>query len=75
MALGHVQLQRDEIESGDQLGHRVLHLQAGVHLEEREATLAVEQELDGAGADVPDGCRGRDRGGEHVLAQFGVDGG
>ena len=33
---GDVQLQLDEVEAGGQLGDRVLDLQAGVDLEERE---------------------------------------
>ena len=39
----------DEVETGDHLRHRVLHLQPGVHLEEIEPA-AVVQELDRAGA-------------------------
>ena len=34
---GHRELQTDEVEAGDQLGHAVLDLQAGVHLQEVEA--------------------------------------
>ncbi|CAA9222237.1 MAG: hypothetical protein AVDCRST_MAG54-624 [uncultured Actinomycetospora sp.] len=52
------QLGDDEVHAGDQLGDRVLDLQTGVHLEERGgAGVAVEQELDGAGAAVTDGER------------------
>ena len=43
-----------EIEPGHQLGHRVLDLQARVHLEEVEVALAVHQELDRARVDVAD---------------------
>ena len=43
-----------EVEAGDQLGDRVLDLQPGVHLEEAERAVGVEDELDGAGADVAD---------------------
>ena len=47
---GDVQLQLDEVEPGRQLGDRVLDLQAGVDLEEREALLGrLVEELDGAG--------------------------
>ena len=50
----------DEVAAGHELGHRVLDLEAGVHLEERERAAIVEQELAGAGADVADGSeRGR----------------
>ena len=63
------QLQLDEVEAGDHLRHRVLDLEAGVHLEERELAVAVEQELDGAGADVADGARRGDRGLAHPRAR------
>ena len=36
LAGGDAQLQLDEVEAGDQLGDRVLDLQAGVHLQEEE---------------------------------------
>ncbi len=61
LAGGDPQLQRDEVEAGDELGDRVLDLQAGVHLEEEEGRFgvveggAVEQELDRPGALVADG--------------------
>ena len=57
LALGDAQLQLDQVEARDQLGDGVLDLQPGVHLEEEELPVAVEDELDGAGADVAD--RGR----------------
>ena len=59
---GDVQLQLHEVEPGRQLGHRVLDLQPGVHLEEREALLGrLVQELDGPGVDVA-GERGQAHG-------------
>ena len=55
-AVGHVQLQPDQVGAGGDLGDRVLDLQPGVDLEEREQLLAgVVEELDGAGAAVADG--------------------
>jgi hypothetical protein len=33
LARGDAQLQLDEVDAGDQLGHAVLDLQAGVHLQ------------------------------------------
>ena len=42
---------------GDGLGHRVLDLQAGVHLEEVPGAVGAEQELDRAGARVPGRAR------------------
>ena len=51
--LGH------EVEPGDQLGHRVLDLQARVHLEEVEASIRPHDELDGPGQIVADRARAR----------------
>ena len=57
-ARGHLQLGLDQVDPGGQLGDRVLHLQPGVHLEEREPLLArLVEELDGARALVADGQR------------------
>jgi len=47
LSLGDQQLEADEVEAGDALGHRVLHLQPGVHLEEPVLAAGAEQELDG----------------------------
>jgi len=63
-----------DVDAGDQLGHRVLDLDPGVHLEE-EVLAVLEQALDRARAAVVDGLG---RVGGHladVLAQLGVDGG
>ena len=47
-------LRLDQIDAGDGLGHRMLHLDARVDLDEKEiARVRVHQELDGAGASVP----------------------
>ncbi|CAA9215716.1 MAG: hypothetical protein AVDCRST_MAG76-392 [uncultured Acidimicrobiales bacterium] len=52
-APGQVDLELDEVEPGGHLGDGVLDLQAGVHLEEREAPLGrLVQELDRAGPSV-----------------------
>ena len=51
-----VDLQAHQVGARDDLGDRVLHLQAGVDLEEGEEAVArVVEELDGAGPGVPDG--------------------
>ena len=69
-ALGHGELERDEVEAGDELGHRVLDLQARVHLEERELAARVEEELDRPGPDVSDGARRTHGGIAHRGAQL-----
>ena len=54
-----------EVDVGDLFGHRVLDLDARVHLDEdvlaRALPRRVEQELDGARVDVVDRLRERDR--------------
>ena len=59
LARGDPQLQLDQVEPGDQLGHRVLDLQPRVHLEEevRRGVVGVGDELDRAGAVVARGLR------------------
>ena len=53
----------------DRLGDRVLHLEAGVHLQEEEALpLGVVEELDGAGTDVRDRLGGLARGARAARA-------
>ena len=54
------QLKPDQVEPGDELGDRVFHLQAGVHLQEEEGAGPVEHELDRADAGVVDGPGGGD---------------
>ncbi len=52
-AVGDLELQPHQVEAGDLLGHRVLHLQPRIGLDEGEARLAlqvVDQELDRAQA-------------------------
>ena len=51
-AAGYAQLQGHQIQAGDQLGDRVLHLQACVHLKEIEAALRIQHELHGAGIHI-----------------------
>ena len=60
----------DEVEAGDLLGHRMLDLQARVHLQEEELlrrALAGDHELDGPGPHVVDRPRGGHRCGVHPL--------
>ena len=64
-------MQFDEVYSRDHFGHRVLHLQAGVHLEEVEVSVFVEEVLDGAGVRVADAFDEADGGIEERVAGFG----
>ena len=50
----------DDVDAGDELGHRVLDLHPRVHFEEEEVPLVVEQELERAGIRVLHGARGVD---------------
>ena len=59
-------LRLDQIEARDQLGHRMLDLDAGVHFEEVEVALGVDQEFDRAGVGVVDGLGGLDRDFTHL---------
>ena len=63
----------DQIDAGDVLGHRVLDLQAGVHLEEVEVLVGTDDELDGAGRLVLHRLGQRDRLFAHRLARLGVE--
>ena len=74
-ALRDLQLQPHEVEPGYGLGDGVLDLDAGVHLEEIEGAVGIEQELDGAGADITDRRRRPHRRGAHLLSQLRRDGG
>ena len=54
-----MQLRLHQVDAGDQLGHRMLHLDARVHLDEVELVVLVE-ELERAGAAVADRLAGLD---------------
>ena len=75
LAGGDTQLPLDEIKVQDRLGDRVLDLQPRVHLEEIETIEAesvrrIDDELDGAGADVADGLGRLHCGGAHRVARL-----
>jgi hypothetical protein len=70
---GDRELPGHEVDAVDELGDRVLDLQAGVHLEEVELAVVADEELAGAGADVVAPPGGGDRGRAHARAQLGVD--
>ena len=56
----HADLPLDEVQARDHLGHRMLHLKAGIHLQEVELlglALPSDDELHGARTDVADAAR------------------
>ena len=61
-----------QIDAGHHFGDWVLDLQAGVHFEEVELAVLVEQEFDGAGVGVADAARdGRGRRGDGLSQRRG----
>ena len=70
---GDAHLGLHQVDVGDLLGHRVLDLDARVHLDEDVVALRVEQELHGAGVAVADLRREADRVGAHPLADRRVE--
>ncbi len=75
LAGGHPELPFDEVKPCHHLGDGVLDLKPRVHFHEIEAVVLVEQEFDGAGADIVDRSRRRDRRFGHARAQVDIDGG
>ena len=65
------QLRLDEVDAGDQLGHRMLDLDARVHLDEVELAVLVE-ELERAGAAVADRAAGLDAALAHAARAAGA---
>ncbi len=75
LAGGDADLLADDVDAGDHLRHRVLDLQAGVHLDEGELAVLV-QELERAGVAVAElGEPGGDRGAQRVPLGRGERGG
>src|SRR2546421_307936 len=66
-------IRSDQIDPGDELGHRMLDLQPRVHLEEVKALVLPGDELNGACAVVAHGLCERDRLLAHLLADRGVE--
>ena len=52
---GDQDLGADDVDARDHLGNGVLHLNAGVHLNEVIVAVLVDEELHGTGADIADG--------------------
>ena len=65
-------LEPDEVEPRDRLGHRVLHLQARVRLHERERAVRPDEELERAGVAVADVAARALRRRLHLLTQLDV---
>ena len=69
LASGHADHHLHEIDARDALGNRVFHLQPGVHLQEVEALVTADDELDRACALVLHSLRQRHRLRAHGLAR------
>ena len=74
LAVGDADHLADQVDAGDHLGHRVLDLDAGVHLDEVELPVLVEK-LEGAGAAVADALAGLDAERADLRALLGGDAG
>jgi len=72
LAGGDANLLADDIDAGAHLGHRMLDLEPCVQLDEVEAAVRAEQELEGAGVAVADGTAGTLGGVLHRLALLGA---
>ena len=70
---GDLELTAHDVDARDELGDRVLDLDARVHLEEVPAAVGREQELGGAGADVADGLGEAQRRRAELAAQLAAD--
>src|SRR3954469_13035992 len=67
---GDPDLLLDDIHAGDEFGHRVLDLDAGIHLEEKEVALVVEEKLERPGVRVLHRARCIDDGAAEFAAHF-----
>jgi hypothetical protein len=54
---GNSELPFHQVEAGDHFRHRMLHLQARIHFHEVIRAAFIEDEFDGARANIPDGLR------------------
>src|SRR6202167_6142913 len=67
LARGDRELRLDQVDAGDQLGYRMLDLDARVHLDEVELAI-LKQELERAGAAIADRTAGLDAALAHLPA-------
>ncbi len=71
LALGDKDLRADDVETGDDLGHRVLDLHARIHLDEKPLlALLVVEKLDGPGIVVADALGQLDGGLAEAVAHL-----
>jgi hypothetical protein len=74
LAAGDPELRLREVDSGQELRHRMLDLEASVHLDEVEAVVRREKELDRPRTSVPQLVAGAPRRLLHLSSQIRVDG-
>jgi len=72
LAGGDAQLFRDNVDASDHLRYRVFHLDPGVHFNEEELTVLV-QELKGSGAHIANLTTGGETGLECAFPGLRVD--
>ncbi len=73
LAVGAADHLLDEVDAGDEFGHRMLDLQAGVHLQEIEAAILAGDEFDRAGRIVVHRLGERDRLLAHLSARLFIE--
>lgn len=69
---GDVELEVNEVEAGDEFGDGVFDLEAGVHFEEVEVAVGVDEEFGGSGVVVAGGPGDAEGGLSHGFAEFGI---
>ena len=69
----HADLPFDQVDAADHLRHRMLHLQAGIHLHKIEILIRVQQEFDGPNAGIANRLGGLHRRLRHLLAELRRD--
>ena len=74
LARRDAQLQGDQIQTRDGLGHRVFHLQTRVHFHEEMLAVLVQQKLQSACAFITNRLHGGHRSGPHAFSQRGIHG-
>lgn len=73
LAVRDVNLQMHQIEPGNEFGHRVLDLKAGIHLEKIKILLLIDEKLDGSGIRISGGLPDSNRDLAHPAAHIGID--